>query len=575
MTRIAERCRRWLATPAVQVLLASGALGIVVALISPIPWPDALEPAQVLAGVVRYPTDSPLYLYSTTTWTLLHQLGAALLAAGVSERGLAMTITAASGLVAFSALALVVWTFSEQRAVSIVAPLLIYFTNGTNASVTYPVALIGSTATYGMIGMSAMMLTIALISSGRPRLGALLLGVLPAIHPTIGGWAWLVISITCLRDRTALGRTTRRAWPWFGAGVMITLLSAAFHFARFPFVQMRPELTTHYIQVFVSYWNSHGYLYGIDRLLAAVGLCAFYVALLRVARPPLSSGAAFVCRCLLTGATIGLALWVIGLLEPIQIVRLARSLMPSRLVNLPVFGGMAIVIGLLARTGTRWAGAMLLVLAASVFDLNLTRVTLSIVVVTITLWAYVTWRGASPYWTSAPPPWMRTAALLLMLVPAPILIYRTVSDRAVDGLLVDRTNNAFFRAVAARSGMLLTGPDLHLIQGLTRRPVLVDGGGMDALGYVPQMGPRLDVILRDVYGIELSAPPQDGPQGTMTADAGRALWTRRTPQEWRAVAAQYGFTDVLTRDDWTLQLPLVANADGLRLYSIPAVGEPR
>jgi hypothetical protein len=37
-------------------------------------WQDAVEPAQVIAGLVRYPPDNPVYQHSTRTWTLLHQI---------------------------------------------------------------------------------------------------------------------------------------------------------------------------------------------------------------------------------------------------------------------------------------------------------------------------------------------------------------------------------------------------------------------------------------------------------------------------------------------------------------------
>lgn len=572
MTRIAEQLRGWLALPVVHVMLAAGVLGAAVALTVPIPWPDALEPAQVLAGVVHYPPDAPVYLYSTTTWTMLHQAAGLLLAVGITERQLAMIVTTVSGILSFQALALTVWTFAEQRAIAIAAPLFIYFTNATNASVTYPVALIGSPATYGMIGINALLLTLALIAAGRYRSGAWLLGLLPCIHPTIGGWAWIVVSVALALARHDKSTITdaRRAWRWFFAGATLAVLSAVAHFARYPFVTMAPGQQAHYLRVFVTFWDSHSHLYGGERLVAAACLAGFYLLLLRDAQSGLTAGARFMCRCILLGALLGSAWWMVGFIQPVDTLRLTRSLMPSRLINLPIMTGMAIVVGLLARERARWAAATLFALAAVVCDSGVTQFTLAALGAAIGVWTVARWRGvSSPFWSGSAVRAWHTAAILLMCVPAPILIARSIAERADGPPLTDRTNNAFLGAIAARPGMLLTAANLHLLQAVTRRPVLVDGGGIDALGYVPQMGPRLEIILRDVYGISLIAPGFSEPQGELPPDTGRALWAQRTPSEWAAIANTYHVTDVLTPDDWDLHLPLITHGEGLRLYTIP------
>jgi hypothetical protein len=48
-------------------------------------WQVAVEPAQVVAGLVHYPAGNAFYVYETKLWTILHQIGAVLLRAGVSE----------------------------------------------------------------------------------------------------------------------------------------------------------------------------------------------------------------------------------------------------------------------------------------------------------------------------------------------------------------------------------------------------------------------------------------------------------------------------------------------------------
>ena len=45
----------------------------------------AVETAQVVAGLVKYPSGNPFYVYHTKLWTVVHQICAVLLRAGVSE----------------------------------------------------------------------------------------------------------------------------------------------------------------------------------------------------------------------------------------------------------------------------------------------------------------------------------------------------------------------------------------------------------------------------------------------------------------------------------------------------------
>ncbi len=137
--------------------------------------------------------------------------------------------------------------------------------------------------------------------------------------------------------------------------------------------------------------------------------------------------------------------------------------------------------------------------------------------------------------------------------------------------LPDRTTDTFLRTVGDRPGVLLTAGSMHLVQLATRRPVLLDGGAMDALTYVPAAAPSTERVLADVYGIRLTAPPfsPSAATGELDDEAGRELWELRTLQEWQAVCRVYGVTDIVTPDDWRLHLPEVARGDAWVLYAVP------
>ena len=120
----------------------------------------------------------------------------------------------------------------------------------------------------------------------------------------------------------------------------------------------------------------------------------------------------------------------------------------------------------------------------------------------------------------------------------------------------DRTNDVFFGQVAAGHGLLLTAGDLHLIQLKTRRPVLLDGGGLDGVMYSLEAGPEMKRILREVYGVDLLNPPEEARgAGRIPPLANQKVWEALFDGEMAGARRAYHVTQVLTYPDWTLNLP--------------------
>ena len=162
---------------------------------------------------------------------------------------------------------------------------------------------------------------------------------------------------------------------------------------------------------------------------------------------------------------------------------------------------------------------------------------------------------------------IRVLSLTVMFASG-ALTWRLADDRS--HMFVDRTNEALFAAAARGSGLLLTGGDLHLVQLRTRRPVLIDGGGLDGLAYSLEAGPAMDRILREVYGIDLfNPPPEARGWGRIPSRANRAIWEHYSRQKWLEIGRAYRVTEVLTEADWPLDLPIVAQNRWYLLYRIP------
>ena len=132
------------------------------------------------------------------------------------------------------------------------------------------------------------------------------------------------------------------------------------------------------------------------------------------------------------------------------------------------------------------------------------------------------------------------------------------------------TDNALFATLASGKGLLLTGGRLHLVQLRSRRPVLLDGGGLDGLAYALEAAPGMDQILREVYAVDLFDPPLEARGGGgMPPGFNRTVWERYTRDRWREIRRRYHVTQVLTAADWRLTLPTVAQSSGLQVYDIP------
>ena len=137
--------------------------------------------------------------------------------------------------------------------------------------------------------------------------------------------------------------------------------------------------------------------------------------------------------------------------------------------------------------------------------------------------------------------------------------------------LEDASNDAFFGKVSVfGKGMMLTSSDLHLIQLRTRRAVLLDGGQLDLLPYTCEAGPAMELILREVYGIDFFNPPDQAKRmASLRVDSNQTLWEKRTQLEWIRIAKKFGITEILTFSSWRLQLPVAEQNHSYTLYTIP------
>ena len=334
----------------VLLLVVSGFCGFCVGGLALPTWQVAVETAQVLAGLVTYPRDNPFYLSHTKLWTVIHQICALFLHCGMSERLLSTLLSGLLGMVSFQALSVVVFVLCGDLLLAMGAPLFISITRSTAFGYIYPVNLLGTCHTYGILGRSFPLLAIALLAGGRYRFGAFCLGLAPSIHPSLGGSMWLVVLITLLWDYRNLRAHARRSAAFFALGGLATAASLTYQMLAIYDVPPLPSgIKARYLTAFVRHWDSHRFpvpiaLPSVWFNMASLVICGSWLSQGRLA---LTAGIRLLLRVLVVYAALGLGAAALSWVPPERVPTALTSLMPTRLLNLNVLTLMALILGLL------------------------------------------------------------------------------------------------------------------------------------------------------------------------------------------------------------------------------------
>jgi hypothetical protein len=574
------------------VLVLSGALGFHVGAGAFADWQVAVETAQVVAGLVDYPAGNPFYVYHTKLWTILHQVLALALLAGLQERTLSILVSGLLGMVSFQALSLIAYAISRDVLIAAGASALIFFSRVAEVGAIYPIWLVGTTHTYGILALAHAALAVGFLGCGWYRTGLFLLGLAPAVHASVGAWVALIAGIAFASDVRRLRRELRPALPAFLAGCGVTLTSFA---VQLLFIQdvprVDPSTTDRYLAAFVEFWDMHRQPVDFEGATVRLNAAALVVALVWLTwhRAALSRPVQLLLRFVVCTGALSLTVAALSWIPPDRLPAAFLIAMPGRLLNLNVLLFVAMIVGFGGRLRGTWPGAVVLLLLAAALlignrsglwmfegdhqaafsDLppswrpNATNVVLIVGLLQLAVASFQTERR-SPIVTPA------YASTVALLGAAAFLTWNLERPRRFD--MADRTDDMLYQSLSERDGLLLTGGDLHLVQLRTRRPVLLDGGGLDALPYAIEAAPEMERILREVYGVDLLSPPEEAHlRGTVPPEFTKQVWENYSLQEWNRIAERFGVRQVLTPGHWELKLPVAVRKNALIVYDIPDI----
>ena len=562
-------------------LLASALLGAAIGLCFPVAH-VAIEPAQVLAGVVEYPPENPFGLYQRRVWTLWHPLLALPLAAGVPERALAFATSGAVGALGFSAIAAFAWACGAPLLLAIASPVVLWLLDPIRWGFNYPILLIGAPHTYGMAGLAWALLAVSVLGAGRVRLGAFLLGMAPAIHPSLGFWVGAVTAACLLLDWKQTRARLRELVVGGALGLGVAGLSLALHLAgQTPGPAVDAAEVNRHMVAYMRDWDGHRgavWLVTWNGFLLAIGVLLALQLSVRTERPASVLLLRVYAACALLG--VGFAL-VRNAVPASAMPSVLVAAMPARVLNLPMLAFVPLVVATLAQRRdsaiARWA----LVALGVASLLHYSRPWLldwgvpAIGLLALVVFARDPAATGGVERAPAAARWIERAAWICLALAFAVAIgasVRGAPKRAAR--LHDRSNEPVLAAASQGTGALVVAPGLPRIQLATRRSLLLDPNAIDMLPYAPDGSPAVARIVEAVYGVDFFAPPRRSRNLTVVdPEWTRRTWTRRSPEEWRSLADRFGFRDVLALPDWELQLPVVARSDVAVLYRVKGVEE--
>jgi hypothetical protein len=583
------------------VLAVSATVGFAVgALVRPT-WTDNVESAQVLAGVVQYPSPTPMYHYHTSAYSLTIQAAAVLLRLGVPEWPLSLVSSGLQGALSFGALSLFALAVSRSAALALVMPVLVLrlreCCEGELSYIKllhghmYPNVYPNDGGIYGVVGLFSVMAVLALLGLRRIKAAAFLLGLLPGLHLGLALPCFLGVGVA----GWYLGHERRRFWREgrlaAAIGLAISVAGAAVQVAFFwtasdaaPAARVREVMEN-----FLRSWEDHNFLLPEGARLAFFE-SEIYTFILGVAMltvwPLLTSRPARAMVAGLLAITAAAAAYTVLLNWRADLVPLpVRNLLIMRWLNLSTLAFAVIGLGLLTRLAFRRRNTVAALALAAVLALFLSGVTRSLTAasgpgvgedetvdwhglafpLTLVLGTLLAGGLESARWAPRHPHGVSAAlAALSLVVAGAYLVSRHFS--LIDGGrlrgLDDDTD--VLDAARGRPGFLLPCEGLWAIgrvQTRTRRPLLLDPTQLNMLTKVPGSAPRMAEILERVYGIDIV-------HGAPGDTAG--VWSGRSPEEWQAIAGDLGVTDVLVWSGLELPLPEIHRGPQLSLYTIPS-----
>lgn len=589
-------------------------------------WDENYEFAQALLGIIPYPEGHPLYQHVHNAFSLqtylvaaaMHVLPGPLVANGL--RNVLFVAVTTIPVYLFGA------RLSGKSAWGHAAALLVMMRIHAGFFSTYPIEVWPVMGSNGAIGQGFALLTLYLLAAGRLLPAFLLVGLMPAVH--IGQFPPLaVVAALCLVERWRNGprKDVRRVLLGATIGLALTAICGGI----FLCLRVEPPTSGPYFSTIPAevVWQGHlkGFASHRDLPFGTGHITIVCMLLLSVAGIGLERAQGVRGGPWLWVGTYGVAVaalvWGIMAVHLILGERTPYSLlswMPYRLMNHLGPLAIAMMIALLATERASGAGIVVILVllvgavrpwiepvlghtlytrylsggegiflglfgaaAAIAFrDLGEHRRFRRVwaVLLAVSWVALLTkhqfgaacaaagWFAALALASRVKTIWMaRTLVPACALLMVAILIDQATHRQHLPVSDFERRVRAYLDEQGEPTAMIAVRHEQYEGQARLGHPVTTDMATLTWIPYHLSLGPSLHKLYLDLYGINI-APAASEPVSTVPWFE---VWPKRELGEWQRLAVEYDFHYVLAPAFMAIQLPLIMEGDGHKLYRIP------
>jgi len=552
----------------------------------------SVESTQVIARVVAWPKLTYDMICGAESWCLLNQVPAALLTWQIpwlTESFLSLAISAIAALLIVSGLYALIYVLTQRVSVSLLGPALLLVTGLHRWGLTYPVEIINYAHSNGTVGLGLVFWIMALLASERKRWGLFLFGLLACVHIS---WFVLLFPVFLLFAIDALFVDRRPPRPLLlalGAGLALSALSYAAHWASTrSLMSQAPTFSMAQYQLifrsFAQYWDGHRApvplrATGFSLSLLLLACLAAFGLLLR--HGGLSRSAGRLWGFLLVSIVMALSLALFSHLpfhlQPTPLL----FLMPGRVMGIPIMLFVPLALALLALAEARFgdrefpvfpllAGTFLLLQTRSlppnpwqVPSIGLYFLAALLAIGFLALLA----KGWEPPRRRRLHRW---AWAVLLSIALAVPVYQgilKVRSGTVTIELQNFRNDPFWRAIHSDPGPILAGPGCYFLQSKTGRPIVING--WNAIIYLPRYASAAAEAVHDLYGVDFSKKPI-GDEYNQGSTRHFETFSHRSIEQWQDLSARYGFSNVIARPNFRLNLPPVFSNAYYVYYRIPS-----
>ncbi len=562
------------------LLLISGIFGFVVGT-AMAKWQVPIETAQVLMGLVVYDHAALPYIYHVSVFSILNNIGYIFLAATDSEIISSILLSSLLGILAMQTLAMAIFLVLRNVYQTIFLALFLTAFNFFGPGISYPILFMGSSHSYGRVGLSFVLYAVLLIAHGKYRIGFFLCGLALWVHPAWGLWLNICLAISFLIQYKKFKELlVARNIAFYILGIGMFLVALVWQKIYYPVgldnsASEMAEARNIFLN-YIQYWDNHRQKYdnikyltqGIFYAWLSLSLAIFFIK--KNKQAPTGEMVFFyfvVVSTVLSSFFVFVPSWF----DPIFFPESMVTLMPGRFINSSIFLCspllLASIPALLPYFTTpknklntvAWklaaVSVLILVIGGSSFSMRSAIITAP-GLTAIFVWLWLHYRSIryaiNPTRLFQENMWIFHVAIALFALAPAYSIYKwqpiaerfsmTNIPKKFDGAIL-ATGEYFLLQLKTRVGAITPHIDGY-----------VYAGSASLLG--------LNQLTTDIFGISLSVVPSTNMRlhlGEIATVDYKATWESRTCEEWVHLSKKYHFGLILVPASMQLRLPQIGN----------------